>query len=386
MATSSGGRTTRSSSKEKNTNSSETAVKSPGKSKIVEKDNDPTASNKTNNTDKRSRKRKPSKSEKDEGKVGTEKSELVISLHTTKKQRSNSSLSEVSTSVTNENSTKQTNQATNNNEKIQESPKKKPVASGANKHVEGKNTEVATSPKDKNNENSQEILLGAPPPAPLTSEYLPDGGITLTPGAPIPVRLGCPQCNTILKLPRVPYEREPILCGECSVLLTFPYPISSSKVDGDQTHPVIVQPINADGESAVGNVVKPNAIKNALTKQKIYKGGQRPPGSIKTRGGKPLRHFCTWPGCTMAYSKASHLSAHLRRHRGEKPYQCEWTFPDDAKCQWAFSRSDELTRHMRSHTGDKTHVCQICSKSFTRSDHLSKHKKIHFKETAPAPN
>ncbi|XP_012525252.1 zinc finger protein Xfin [Monomorium pharaonis] len=87
------------------------------------------------------------------------------------------------------------------------------------------------------------------------------------------------------------------------------------------------------------------------------------------------RHMCHVPGCGKLYGKTSHLKAHIRMHRGERPYLCNWL-----DCDKRFTRSDELQRHYRTHTGEKKHSCTQCHKKFTRSDHLSKHVKTHEKE------
>eukprot|EP00047_Mylnosiga_fluctuans_P013363 m.31230 g.31230 ORF g.31230 m.31230 type:complete len:451 (+) comp4863_c0_seq1:100-1452(+) len=83
-------------------------------------------------------------------------------------------------------------------------------------------------------------------------------------------------------------------------------------------------------------------------------------------------YACPHPGCSLAYTKSSHLANHVRRHTGTKPFACSW-----AGCDWRFCRSDELARHLRSHNGEKPYVCAVCQRRFGRSDHLSKHERTH---------
>lgn len=89
---------------------------------------------------------------------------------------------------------------------------------------------------------------------------------------------------------------------------------------------------------------------------------------------KKKQHICHYPGCTKVYGKTSHLRAHLRWHKGERPFVCSWIF-----CGKRFTRSDELQRHLRTHTGEKRFICPECCKRFMRSDHLSKHIRTHQK-------
>ncbi|EGT53935.1 hypothetical protein CAEBREN_31873 [Caenorhabditis brenneri] len=84
--------------------------------------------------------------------------------------------------------------------------------------------------------------------------------------------------------------------------------------------------------------------------------------------GAQHTHLCAVPGCGKTYKKTSHLRAHMRKHSGERPYECNWF-----NCSKRFDRSDQLIRHKRTHTKEYRFMCKVCHRQFSRSDHLQQH-------------
>ncbi|CAH8627575.1 unnamed protein product [Schistosoma rodhaini] len=80
------------------------------------------------------------------------------------------------------------------------------------------------------------------------------------------------------------------------------------------------------------------------------------------------RYKCTYPNCTKAYYKRSHLNEHYHLHTGAKPHLC-----NQPGCNARFTRADQLSRHRRAHTGERNFHCNVCLKRFKRSDHLKVH-------------
>ncbi|KAA0192722.1 Krueppel factor 11 [Fasciolopsis buskii] len=90
--------------------------------------------------------------------------------------------------------------------------------------------------------------------------------------------------------------------------------------------------------------------------------------STNSCGCREKRYRCTYPGCSKAYYKRSHLNEHFHLHTGMKPHLCI-----QPGCGARFTRADQLSRHRRAHTGERNFFCTTCQKRFKRSDHLKVH-------------
>lgn len=92
----------------------------------------------------------------------------------------------------------------------------------------------------------------------------------------------------------------------------------------------------------------------------------------KTHSAKTV--FCPEPGCKFSCYLQSQLRQHIRKHSGEKPFQC-------AKCGRCFARSNDMKNHVMSvHEGVRPYKCPSCPKEFALVGNLKIHVITHTNE------
>ncbi|KAI0201387.1 hypothetical protein F4808DRAFT_459877 [Astrocystis sublimbata] len=66
-----------------------------------------------------------------------------------------------------------------------------------------------------------------------------------------------------------------------------------------------------------------------------------PDGSKSGKAKKNQRFWCTdYPPCRLSFTRSEHLARHIRKHTGERPFQCH--------CSRRFSRLDNLRQHAQT--------------------------------------
>ncbi|KAK6618949.1 hypothetical protein RUM44_003330 [Polyplax serrata] len=93
---------------------------------------------------------------------------------------------------------------------------------------------------------------------------------------------------------------------------------------------------------------------------------------VKTHSVKTV--FCPEPECKFSCYLQSQLRQHLRKHSGEKPFQC-------AQCGRCFARSNDMKNHaLNVHEGIRPFKCSACPKKFALIGNLKIHKITHTNE------
>uniref|UniRef100_A0A2D4P9D4 Zinc finger protein 131 n=2 Tax=Micrurus TaxID=8634 RepID=A0A2D4P9D4_MICSU len=123
--------------------------------------------------------------------------------------------------------------------------------------------------------------------------------------------------------------------------------------------------------------LRESALKQHLTCYHLDEGGV----NKKQRPGKKI-HVCQY--CDKQFDHFGHFKEHLRKHTGEKPFECP-------NCHERFARNSTLKCHLtacQSGAGakkgrKKLYECQVCNSVFNSWDQFKDHLVIH---TGDKPN
>ncbi|XP_033929582.1 zinc finger protein 131-like isoform X3 [Melopsittacus undulatus] len=123
--------------------------------------------------------------------------------------------------------------------------------------------------------------------------------------------------------------------------------------------------------------LRESALKQHLTCYHLDEGG----ASKKQKPGKKI-HICQY--CDKQFDHVGHFKEHLRKHTGEKPFECP-------NCHERFARNSTLKCHLaacQSGAGarkgrKKLYECQVCNSVFNSWDQFKDHLVIH---TGDKPN
>jgi len=87
----------------------------------------------------------------------------------------------------------------------------------------------------------------------------------------------------------------------------------------------------------------------------------------------PSSLVCIEEGCLKRFISEEEMAAHVKRHKGEKPFSCQ-------ECNKEYTTRQDLRLHYRKHTGEKPFECELCGKQFAIAQQLRVHIAVHTGE------
>ena len=95
---------------------------------------------------------------------------------------------------------------------------------------------------------------------------------------------------------------------------------------------------------------------------------------VRPERGSERRYKCSYPNCSLAYTRLGALKKHIFNHIHISIYKC--TYPECGDNRY-FRDNTNLQRHVQSyHKKEKPHLCILCNKYYGRLDTYKRHMRI----------